>query len=157
MANTIRRTALVNTDRKLVVRQTEHCDGSSSTNSAVIIDLDDASNFVNTAGSALSADGFKSPSSGSALASVTVERVWFNISGGALFCSIKWDASSGADHLIASAGIDDGLMRFHDFTIGGWGGLPKDGANANGDIVANVSGMGNGEAYSIIIEMRKGY
>ena len=154
MANTVRRTVLANTDRKLVVRQTEHCDGSSSTNNAVVIDLDDASNFVDTAGSALAADGFKS-SGGKALTAVIVERVWFSVSGGALFCSIKWDASSGADHLIASAGIDDGLMRFHDYTIGDWGGLPKDGANANGDIVANVSGMGNGEAYSFIIEMRK--
>lgn len=157
MANTIRRTVLSNTDRKLVVRQTEHCDGSSSTNNALIVDLDDASNFVDVAGATLDADGFKNQVTGSALASVTVERVWFNISGGDLFCSIKWDASSGADHLIASAGLPDGIVRFHDFTIGGWGGLPKDGANANGDITANVSGMGNGEAYSIVIEMRKGY
>jgi len=156
MANTVRRTVLANTNRKLVVRQTEHCDGTTSTNNGLIVDLDDASNFVDTAGSALSADGFKS-SGGKALTAVVVQRVWFSISGGDLFCSIKWDASSGADHLIASAGLPDGIVRFHDFTIGDWGGLPKDGANANGDIAANVSGMGNGEAYSIIIEMRKAF
>tara|TARA_R100001224_G_scaffold71634_3_gene43616 strand:+ start:113 stop:583 length:471 start_codon:yes stop_codon:yes gene_type:complete len=154
MANTVRRTVLANTDRRLVVKQTEHCDGTTATNTAIIINLDDASNCVDTAGSALSADGFKS-SGGKALAGVAVERIWYSHSGGDIVGAIKWDQSSGADMLIFGGSIVDVSNNYQDYTRGDWGGITKEGANATGDIVCDVSGMGDGEAYTFIIDMRK--
>ena len=47
------------------------------------------------------------------------------------------------------------MKFFQDYTLGGWGGLTKTGASPTGDINVTTSGVGTGEQFYFIIEMRK--
>jgi len=139
MANTKDLQVLVNTDRKLVIKFTEFCDGTTATNTSIVVDISDAA--------------YKS-SNGSPMTGVAVERVWADSTPAGFVAEIGWDADD--DLLIASTGEAAGNMKFfQDYTLGDWGGLTKTGANPTGDIRIQASGMSNLDTYFFIIEMRK--
>ena len=150
MANTKDLQVLVNTDRKLVIKFTEFCDGTTATNTQIVVDISDSS---------------YNHSDGSSMTGVAVERVWADSTPAGFVAEINWDADS--DLLIASTGEASGNMKFfQDYTLGDWGGLDiqnntnnflltATGTNPTGDIRIQASGMSDLDTYFFIIEMRK--
>lgn len=131
---------LVNTDRKLVIKYNEIGGATpEASHTTVLVDI--------------SASAYNS-SDGKTMTGVAVERVWADSSPGALEAAIRWSADT--DMLIASTGESSGNMKFfQDYTLGGWGGLTKTGTNPTGDITIRTNGVGTGEQFYFIIEMRK--
>jgi len=139
VANTKDLQVLVNTDRKLVIKFTEFCDGTTATNTQIVVDISDSS---------------YNHSDGSSMTGVAVERVWADSTPAGFVAEINWDADS--DLLIASTGEASGNMKFfQDYTLGDWGGLTATGTNPTGDIRIQASGMSDLDTYFFIIEMRK--
>lgn len=146
MANLITNTILVNTDRKLVIKYSELCDGTTATNVTTIVDV--------------SSDDYQRPSDGSNITGVAIDKIYIlpSIGTGAtgqVAGHIEWATSSGVEVPICSIASDYKNNAGSTFDFSAWGGLTKEGTNANGDIKLDVAGMGANEGYSFILEMRK--
>jgi len=128
MANTTIITTLADTARKLVLKHTQiYVDASGQTDTLLDISTKDYT-------------------------AVAVERVWSTVSHDGR-CNLVWDADT--DVLITGATNSNQNYCF-DFTLGGWGGLTKEGTNATGDLKVLAASMGtSNEQVSIVVEMRK--
>ena len=147
MANLITNTRLVNNERKLIIKYSELCDGTTATNVTTIVDVSDSA--------------FNSMS-GRAMTAVAIDKIYIFPALGngsvAVFGHIEWATSDSAKEVpitsVASAYPNASGTTF-DFSH--FGGLTKEGDTANGDIKLDVAGMGANEGYSFILEMRKIY
>jgi hypothetical protein len=128
MANTTITTTLADTARKLVLKHTQiYVDASSQTDTLVDISTKDYT-------------------------AVAVERVWLSASHDAQ-CRLQWDADT---NVLIAAGVLDSQNYCFDFTLGGWGGVTKEGTNATGDLLVQSASMStSGEQTTIVVEMRK--
>ena len=148
MANLITNTRLVNNERKLIIKYSELCDGSGATNVTTIVDVSDSA--------------FNSMS-GKAMTAVAIDKIYILPSigtgvAGQVAGHIEWATSDSAKEVpitsITSA-YPNAAGSTYDFSH--FGGLTKEGDTANGDIKLDVAGMGAGEGYSFVLEMRKIY
>ena len=147
MANLITNTILVNTDRKLVIKYSELCDGTTATNVTTIVDV--------------SSDDYQRPSDGSNITGVAIEKIYIfpgigTVVGDQVSGHIEWATSNSDPEVpITNIAADYQNTAGSTFDFTAWGGLTKEGANANGDIKLDVAGMGTGRGFSFILEMRK--
>ena len=148
MANLITNTTLVNTERKLVIKYSELCDGTTATNVTTIVDVSN-SDFKSITGKTMTA--------------VAIEKIYIFPSigtgtSGAVAGHIEWATSnSDVEVPITSIASDYKNNAGSTFDFSAWGGLTKEGTNANGDIKLDVAGMAANEGYSFVLEMRKIY
>ena len=141
--------AIVNTDRKLVIRYSEFYADTGGGADPVIVDISTAA---------------YAHSDGRALASVNIERIWASISdsGSAPNADLFWVANEGNIFIanLVQAGTGGGSM-YHDYTTGSWGGIPRAGSDTSdatyGDIKLIVTGLDDAEGVSLVIECRKNF
>ena len=147
MANLITNTTLVNTERKLVIKYSELCDGTTATNVTTIVDVSDSAfNSID----------------GKAMTAVAIDKIYILPAigiavAGQVAGHIEWATSSGVEVPICSIASAYPNNAGSTFDFSAWGGLTKEGTNANGDIKLDVAGMGANEGYSFVLEMRKIY
>jgi len=141
--------AIVNTDRLLVIRYSEYYNDTTNGADPVVVDISN-SEYAH--------------SDGRALASVNIHRIWASVadSGSNPTADLFWVANEG-NILIANlvqAGTGGGSM-YHDYTTGGWGGIPRAGSDTSdatyGDIKLEVTGLDDTEGVSLVIECRKNF
>ena len=147
MANLITNTKLVNNERKLIIKYSELCDGTSATNVTTIVDVSDSA-FNSIRGRAMTA--------------VVIDKIYIfpgigTVTGDQVSGHIEWATSSGVEVPITNIAADYQNTSGSTFDFSHFGGLTKEGANANGDIKLDVAGMGTGQGYSFVLEMRKIY
>lgn len=148
MANLITNTKLVNNERKLIIKYSELCDGTSATNTSTIVDVSDSA--------------FNSMS-GKAMTAVAIDRIYIFPGIGTIVADqvsghIEWATSDSAKEVpITNIAADYQNTSGSTFDFSHFGGLTKEGDTANGDIKLDVAGMGTGQGYSFVLEMRKIY
>ena len=141
--------AIVNTDRLLVIRYSEFYVDTGTGADPVLVDISN-SDYAH--------------SDGRALASVNIQRIWTSVADSTSnpTADLFWVANEGNVFIanLVQAGTGGG-MQYHDYTTGGWGGIPKAGSDTSdatyGDIKLIVTNLDGGEGVSVVIECRKNF
>lgn len=149
---------MLSNERKLVIQFRAKSDGSDALSATTIVT---PSNFTST-------------STGKTCSYVSIDRIWAS-NGGGCITELFWNAST-TDYLIMAYGNTGSTSSsyYHDFTIGGWGGLRPPGlgnttisSNTGGDdagagtvdgiIQISIRGVGSNDSVTVVIEGTKHY
>lgn len=136
MVDVVTTRTLFQGDKKLITSYVNVSDGTGGTTK--IVDV----------------SGLTANSQGAAVSTVSLNKVWFNVSAGVTApVQLQWDLTSGTQTPLLSLNYDD----TYDFSSIGAINNPKE-TNYSGDIDVVVSGAASsGETYTLICEWIKNY
>jgi hypothetical protein len=142
MANTIKEQRIIDSNKRALIKYVILSDGTQESNT-VLVDASTLAFALNTNGFIMSSNTDPKPNYRNA-----IKRIWSSGKNTGTI-RLKWQGDANSEIVILGTGTSDIGFEY----VGGLITNPE--ANATGDILISTLGMANGDAMTIMLELKK--